>query len=65
MARNPDTKSAQPRFPHPPRALFTLISTLPESLPARLDTAKAEGWRVITIVQDRRGNDHVAYLSRD
>lgn len=43
---------------------FISIIGLPESLPSLLDDAAKRGWQVITIVADRRGNDHVAYLTR-
>lgn len=47
-----------------PRQQFISVIGLPETLPTVLDEAVTQGWQLITIVADRRGNDHVAYLTR-
>lgn len=50
--------------PPPARQQFISLIGLPEVLPAVLAEAVTQGWQLLTIVADRRGNDHVAYLTR-
>lgn len=62
MARHP--KPIATGIETPARQQFISLIGLPEVLPAVLAEAVTQGWQLLTIVADRRGNDHVAYLTR-